>query len=176
MLGQEFALHDIPTVITLIFLEGLLSADNALVLAILVQGLPKHQQKKGLLYGLVGAFVLRGLAILVAATLMRYWWIEAGGAAYLMYLAIHHFAGKAGSHRLRAKKPRSFWPTVVIVELTDLAFAIDSILAAVGLVGPAPKGAPRPPSQAMGDLPGWHPRRDHDAFCRRVLLKALGAV
>ena len=138
MLGQQFALSDVPTVITLIFLEGLLSADNALVLAILVQGLPKPLQRKGLLYGLVGAFVLRGIAILVASTLMRYWWIEAGGAAYLLYLAVHHFVGKASHSRLADKKPRSFWPTIVIVELTDLAFAIDSILAAVGLVGPAP--------------------------------------
>ena len=138
MLGQQFALSDVPTVVTLIFLEGLLSADNALVLAILVQGLPKPLQKKGLLYGLVGAFVLRGIAILIASTLMRYWWIEAGGAAYLLYLAAHHFIGKASHSRLTDKKPRSFWPTIVIVELTDLAFAIDSILAAVGLVGPPP--------------------------------------
>ncbi len=137
MLGQQFAPSDIPTIITLIFLEGLLSADNALVLAILVQGLPEHQRKKGLLYGLAGAWILRGLCIVFATLLMRFWWIEAAGAAYLLYLAAKHFVSKAaeGGHGHGPKKVRSFWPTIVIVELTDLAFAVDSILAAVGLVG-----------------------------------------
>lgn len=33
-----------------------------------------------------------------------------------------------------------FWPTVFVIEMTDIAFAVDSILAAIALVGPAPKG------------------------------------
>lgn len=141
MFGQIFSPSDIPTIATLAFLEGLLSADNALVLAILVRALPKEQQKKGLLYGLVGAFVLRGIMIVVASQLIRYWWIQSLGAAYLLYLAVRHFVSKA-SHRASGKrsepKRAGFWSTIVIVELTDLAFAIDSILAAVALVGPPP--------------------------------------
>ena len=136
--SQRFGVEDVPTVGMLIFLEGLLSADNALVLAILVSGLPKHQQRRGLLYGLVGAFVLRGIAIITAAHLMRYWWIEGLGGAYLLYLATRHFIEMArhrGDEHTNTHKLRSFWPTIIIVELTDLAFAIDSILAAVGLVG-----------------------------------------
>ncbi|MDA1190101.1 MAG: TerC family protein [Candidatus Poribacteria bacterium] len=135
MFGQLFEIGDVPTVITLIFLEGLLSADNALVLAILVQALPKNQQQRGLMYGLVGAFVLRAGSILLASTLMKYWWIEAVGAAYLLYLAIKHFVSKAGEDAHAATKVRGFWATIVVVELTDLAFAVDSILAAVALVG-----------------------------------------
>ncbi|MBT3268055.1 TerC family protein [Candidatus Poribacteria bacterium] len=140
MLGQQFAGSDIPTVIALVFLEGLLSADNALVLAILVQGLPKHQQKKGLLYGLAGAWILRGICIVFASLLMRFWWIEAAGAAYLLYLAVKHFTSHRGSaDGGGGAAVRRFWPTIIIVELTDLAFAVDSILAAVGLVGARPE-------------------------------------
>jgi YkoY family integral membrane protein len=36
----------------------------------------------------------------------------------------------------------SFWPTVLIIELTDIAFAVDSILAAIAMVGSPPKGTP----------------------------------
>ncbi|MEZ6035643.1 MAG: hypothetical protein R3C17_21300 [Planctomycetaceae bacterium] len=43
--------------------------------------------------------------------------------------------------QLRAGK--SFWMTVVVIELTDIAFAVDSILAAIGLVGPPPAGHPQ---------------------------------
>jgi predicted tellurium resistance membrane protein TerC len=49
----EFA--DFVTIGLLVLLEGLLSADNAMVLAVLVLGLPKSQQKPALRYGIVGA-------------------------------------------------------------------------------------------------------------------------
>ena len=53
---------------TLVLMEGLLAADNALVLAVLVSRLPRRdQQRKALLYGIVGAFVFRSIAV-VAAT------------------------------------------------------------------------------------------------------------
>jgi YkoY family integral membrane protein len=145
--GQTFAVGDIPTIVTLAVLEGLLSADNALVLAILVRALPKHQQQKGLLYGLAGAFVFRGIFILLASVVIRFWWIQLGGALYLMYLAVWHFVKKAkGVQRQRSAERKGFgflplfWSVIVVVELTDLAFAIDSVLAAVALVGPPPHG------------------------------------
>lgn len=117
---------------TIAALEGLLSADNALVLAILVRGLPKEQHKKALLYGIGGAFVFRFLAILCAATLIRYWYLQLLGALYLAYLAVKHFAlHTSGAPKVRAAP--GFWYTVLLVELTDIAFAIDSILAAVAL-------------------------------------------
>lgn len=151
MLGQVFSLGDVPTIFTLSFLEGLLSADNALVLAILVRGLPKHQQKRGLLYGLGGAFVFRGVMILIASELIRYWWVQAIGAAYLLYLAVRHFAVGA-SHKVSGKRREyaGFLSTIVVVELTDIAFAIDSILAAVALVGPPPV--------VNGHVPHFHPK------------------
>ncbi|MBO1911666.1 hypothetical protein J4G37_43605, partial [Microvirga sp. 3-52] len=45
--------------VVLIVLEGLLAADNAVVMAVMVKHLPKLQQKKALFYGLLGAFVFR---------------------------------------------------------------------------------------------------------------------
>ncbi len=118
---------------TIAILEGLLSADNALVLAILVKVLPKEQQRKALLYGIGGAFVFRFLAILSAATLIRYWYLQAAGAAYLAYLAVKHFTSHAAGGAHQTKPHAGFWRTVLMVELTDIAFAIDSILAAVAL-------------------------------------------
>lgn len=119
-------------VLTIAALEGLLSADNALVLAVLVKGLPKHQQRKALLYGIGGAFVFRLLAVLSAATLIRYWYIQLAGALYLGFLAAKHFFYHVKGPD-QVKPRQGFWHTVMVVELTDLAFAIDSILAAVAL-------------------------------------------
>ena len=131
---------DFVTVALLVALEGLLSADNAMVLAVLVLGLPKAQQRKALRYGIIGAFAFRSVAILLAAVLIRLGWVKLVGAGYLMYLVYRHFAGGLGSEG-RHKPPAAvswlgltpFWATVVKVELTDIVFAIDSILVAVAM-------------------------------------------
>src|SRR3712207_6262675 len=131
---------DLITIGLLVLLEGLLSADNALVLAILVLGLPRHQQRKALRYGIAGAFIFRILATLLAIHLIAFGWVKLVGAGYLLYLAWKHFFGEGGTEERRSIRPArpgfglsAFWSTVVKVELTDIVFAIDSILVAVAM-------------------------------------------
>jgi YkoY family integral membrane protein len=131
---------DLLTVGLLVVLEGVLSADNAMVLAVLVLGLPKHEQRKALRYGIVGAFVFRIAAIWGAYYLINILFVMLIGAAYLLWLPYNHFFGhEEGADRRAPKKARpwlgmsAFWATVVKVELTDIVFAIDSILVAVAM-------------------------------------------
>jgi len=137
-LTQEFqALSgaDALAVFTLAILEGILSDDNSLVLAILVRTLPKEQQKKALMYGIVGAFFFRVVALVFAAHLMRFVAFKVIGGGYLVYLAMKHmfFFYKEDAHQSRPKVAASFWKTVLIVEFTDIAFSIDSITTAVAM-------------------------------------------
>src|SRR5262245_3987492 len=135
----DIALSDLPTIGMLVILEGLLSADNALVMAILVMGLPAHQQQRALRYGLVAAFGLRLLSVLLAAYLIQATWVKLVGGAYLLYLAIRHFRSpetEAGTRGTEAKPMfglSAFWATIVRVEFINLAFSVDSILVAVAL-------------------------------------------
>ncbi|MCB2779996.1 hypothetical protein KQ903_15220, partial [Listeria monocytogenes] len=69
--------------LVLVVLEGLLSADNAVVMAVIVKGLPHDQQRKALVYGLVGAFVFRCIALFLISFLVKIWEIQALGAVYL---------------------------------------------------------------------------------------------
>lgn len=125
---------DLVAVGFLVFLEGVLSIDNALVLALIVNHLPAHQHKRALTYGLVGAVVFRLIAISAASFLMRWTWVKFVGGAYLLYLALNYWwAHSKGEESTKQSKARNFWMTVLIVELTDIAFAIDSILTAVAL-------------------------------------------
>jgi uncharacterized protein (TIGR02611 family) len=120
---------------TLIFLEGILSVDNALAMALQVKPLDPSLQRRALLYGMWGAFILRGVAILGAKWLMNIWWLQQAGALYLVYLVIAHFAARSEPHLYdgRPNSTRGFWATIAMVELTDAAFAIDSTLVAVGM-------------------------------------------
>lgn len=119
----------------LIFLEGILSIDNALVLALIVKGLPHDQHKRALTYGIVGAVVFRVIAIGAASYLMQWLWVKFLGGAYLIYLALNYLWAKQKGDEENTKqaRERNFWMTVLIVELTDIAFAVDSILTAVAL-------------------------------------------
>jgi YkoY family integral membrane protein len=131
---------DLLTIGLLVLLEGLLSADNALVMAIMVLGLPKREHKKALRYGLVGGFVFRFFATLLAVYLIRLGWVKLLGGLYLLYLSYSHFwSGKTEEERRSAPEAKpwlgmsAFWGAVVRIELVNLAFSIDSILVAVAV-------------------------------------------
>lgn len=130
---------------TLVIIEGLLSADNALVLAVMVRHLPEKQRKKALFYGLIGAYFFRFLAIGVGVFLIKLWWVKVLGAAYLAWLAIQYFIEKSKGggteEEIEDMKAKgflmrifgTFWGTVIAVELMDIAFSVDSVLAAFGV-------------------------------------------
>jgi YkoY family integral membrane protein len=123
---------------TLAVLEGLLSADNALVMAVMVRPLPAALQQKALTYVMWGAMALRLLGVLLASFIIKYWFLRAFGAAYLAYLVIAHFLkkGQDGGGAPR-ELTGSFWSVVISLNLVNLAFSVDSILAGVALLKPA---------------------------------------
>ncbi|HVN29230.1 MAG TPA: hypothetical protein VMT64_12115 [Candidatus Binataceae bacterium] len=128
-------LENLIAIATLVLLEGVLSVDNALAMALQVRGLEPDHRRRALLYGMWGALILRGSAILGAQWLLSVWWLEIAGALYLLYLVIAHFMRRGVT--LHTREPETsrvgFWRTVAMVELTDAAFAIDSTLVAVGM-------------------------------------------
>jgi YkoY family integral membrane protein len=135
-----FEYTDLLTIFLLVVLEGLLSADNAMVLAVLVMGLPRAQRKKALRYGIFGAFAFRTIAIAFAVYMIRLQWVKLVGGLYLLYLPYRHFFGHEGGHQRGVAAPAkawlgmsAFWATVVKVELTDIVFAVDSIIVAVAM-------------------------------------------
>ncbi|MHA6482931.1 TerC family protein [Paenibacillus sp. strain BS8-2] len=147
--------------LVLVALEGLLAADNALVLAIMVKHLPDDQRKRALFYGLAGAFVFRFLSLFVISFLVDVWQVQAIGALYLLFIALNHIfrklvvkKGEADADKAsgKEKKKSGFWMTVFKVEVADIAFAIDSILAAVALAVALPaSGLPN-----IGGMDGGH--------------------
>ncbi|NUM79156.1 hypothetical protein HUU42_00015 [bacterium] len=135
---MHFESSDLITIALLILLEGLLSADNAIVLAVLVMPLPPDQQKKALKYGIIGAFVFRIIAVMLAVYLLHFPIVKIIGGLYLIYLAADHFFRKHPDQERRPTPKKffglsAFWSTVIAVELTDIVFSADSILAAVAL-------------------------------------------
>ena len=139
-MDTQILIQYVIVLLSLILLEGLLSADNAIVLAVMVRHLPPKEQKHALMYGLAGALIFRIIAIFLITILAQYWEIQVLGGLYLLYMAgahIKEFFDKRKEDEteeiVEPKKQSGFWATVIKVELTDIAFAIDSILAAVAI-------------------------------------------
>lgn len=121
-------------IFSLVIMEGLLSADNALVLAMMVKHLPQKQQKKALTYGIWGAYIFRILAIGIGTYLIKIWWIKLIAAAYLLKMAADFFFKKEEEEQSTIKAVgKGFWGTILTVELMDIAFSIDSVTAAFGI-------------------------------------------
>lgn len=143
---RQIVAHPLPSllvVLNLILIESLLSVDNAAVLATMVLDLPKEDRRKALRYGIIGAYVFRGLCLLFAAWLVQIWWFKPLGGVYLAVLAARHFIQKKkASDEQPVEKKKTWlyqrtigalgplWATVVLVELMDLAFSIDNVIAA----------------------------------------------
>jgi tellurite resistance protein TerC len=147
-------------ILQLIFLEGILSIDNAAVIGALVSPLPDrvrvawprglqrlgdwlhpllgNQRTAALRVGLLGAYLGRGLMLFLTSFLIHNSWIKLVGAAYLIHLAFDSLEDMAGAGsdedaEVKPIKVQSFWATVLTVEIMDLIFSIDNVVAAVSL-------------------------------------------
>ena len=201
----------ITIILQLIFLECILSIDNAAVLGAMVAPLPNNrpvpwppalrgvlskldpllgpQRQAALKVGLIGAYAGRILMLFLASIIIQNVWMHILGAAYLIYLAVRHF-GETYHHGkdlddeidIEAIRPAkaNFWGVVVTIELADLAFSIDNVIAAVSLskhlwivifgvaIGIVMM---RFAAQIFTRLIAWEPALEHAAY---LLLLAIG--
>jgi tellurite resistance protein TerC len=148
----------------LVFLECILSIDNAAVIGAMVTRLPNDrptpwpsflgsmlhwldpilgsQRESALKVGLFGAYAGRILMLALASIIIRNPWMQILGGLYLIYLAVRHFVERFQHHQQRRANPeqppaarpqRGFWGVVLTIELADLAFSLDNVVAAVSL-------------------------------------------
>ncbi len=157
---MTFDLSSVYIIVQVIFLEGILSIDNAAVLGAMVSHLSPHeivpwpkplkslgpptqrilgsQRSAALKVGLLGAYVGRGLMLVLASFVIHNQFLKFLGAAYLIKLAFESLSetgSDEGEEQTRALSIRSkgFWSIVVAVELADLAFSLDNVVAVVAL-------------------------------------------
>ncbi len=147
---------------TLVFLEGILSIDNAAILGAMARRLPADQpvpwpafikpwvgpldrlvgpqRTAALKVGLLGAYAGRGLMLILAAWVIQNLWLKLVGAAYLLKLGVEGLTvvpqqgdgTDEHGHEITVGAS-TFWSVVVAIELADLAFSLDNVVAAVAL-------------------------------------------
>ncbi len=140
---QAFLADAGMVILSLVLIEGLLSVDNALGIAAMASHLPRHQQRQALRWGLVGAYLFRGIALAMVTWLMYNMWVKWLGSLYLLYLAGGHLrthpvkAKDNAPHNVAKVSGKSFITAILSIELMDLSLSMDNVVAAVGLVNGA---------------------------------------
>ena len=129
-----------PLLPIIVSLELVLSADNAVALASITKKLNNLDlQKKALNIGIFIALILRILVILTAQFILNFWPVKLIGGIYLISLSISKFISINGNsifdnnQRTTNKSESSIIKVIVLLSVTDLAFSIDSITAAVAI-------------------------------------------
>jgi tellurite resistance protein TerC len=156
---MHFDLNFVYIIVQVVFLEGILSIDNAAVLGAMVSVLPKTepvpwpktleflapitqrilggQRPAALKVGLLGAYLGRALMLVMASFVIRNHYLKILGAAYLIKLAFENLGGGSENEgeekRGKALEGKKFWSVVIAVELADLAFSLDNVVAVVAL-------------------------------------------
>ncbi|NJM66537.1 MAG: hypothetical protein HC851_13195 [Acaryochloris sp. RU_4_1] len=133
-LFPQVSLDTTFTILILIALEAVLSADNAIALAALVKGLNNPKlEGRALNIGLLAAFVMRMFLIFTATWVIRFWQFELLGACYLLWLAFQYFSKEDNANHHQGPQFSSLWQAIPIIAVTDLAFSLDSVTTAIAL-------------------------------------------
>jgi YkoY family integral membrane protein len=121
--------------LVLVALEAVLSADNAIALASISQGLVDEKLRpKALNLGLIFAYILRMSLIVAATWVVRYWQFQVLGAAYLLWLVFQYFtAEKDEDGQTQRPQYTSLWQVIPTIAITDLAFSLDSVATAIAV-------------------------------------------
>ncbi|CAN5367234.1 hypothetical protein BH11CYA1_BH11CYA1_46090 [soil metagenome] len=126
-----------PVIASLIAIEGLLSIDNMLVIAVRIKGLDEKDRKRAYRLSMLGAYGFRLLCLAFAAILIQHEWLKLVGGGYLIYLMCEHLGvgetGESSQEEQIQKRPSSLAATVVSLMLANIAFSIDNVVAAVAL-------------------------------------------
>lgn len=134
----DFGIDTAFILVILVALEAVLSADNAIALASIAQGLKdSKQQRYALNVGLLMAYVLRITLIITAAWIVKFWQFELLGGLYLLWLTFRYFVNsnqENGEDDENSKLNfKNLWQAIPIIAFTDLAFSLDSVTTAIAV-------------------------------------------
>lgn len=117
--------------VMVIFVNIVLSGDNAVVIALASRNLPPGQKKKAIFWGSALAVALRIVLVVIATLLMRVPFLQFVGGLALVYIGYHLLASEEGGGEMETSE--SFWGAVKVILVADLIMSLDNVLAIAGV-------------------------------------------
>nr|WP_316641460.1 TerC family protein [uncultured Roseateles sp.] len=126
----------------IIWVNILLSGDNAVVIALAARNLPPHQQNKAVFAGSGAAIVLRVVLTLFAVTLLQFPYLKLVGSVLLIWIGVQLLAG--GDDGGDVKASASLWSAVRTILIADLVMSLDNVIAVAAAANSAPEAMRTP--------------------------------
>ncbi len=121
----------------IIWVNILLSGDNAVVIALASRNLPHSQQKKAIVFGSGAAIVLRVVLTLFAVQLLQLPWLKLIGAVLLLWIGVQLLADSDDDADVHASG--NLWTAVRTILIADLVMSLDNVIAVAAAANSAPE-------------------------------------
>ncbi|MED4990801.1 TerC family protein [Parageobacillus toebii] len=126
---ELFSMEFLSALLSIIIIDLVLAGDNAIVIGLAARNLPKHQQKKAVIWGTVGAVVIRALATLFVVWLLKVPGLLLIGGILLVWIAYKLLVEEKG-HDVEAVG--SLWEAIRTIVIADALMGLDNVLAVAG--------------------------------------------
>ena len=112
----------------IIWINIILSGDNAVVIALAARSLPEHQQRKAILFGSGAAVVLRIALTVVAATLLELSYLQIIGGILLLYIGAQ-LLSEDGDEQEGEVEKASLMAAIRTILIADIVMSLDNVIA-----------------------------------------------
>lgn len=123
-------LEFLTALLTIIVIDLVLAGDNAILIGLAARNLPKEQQKKVILWGSLGAIIIRVIATLAVVWLLKIPGLHLVGGVLLVWIA-YNLLTDGDSHE-DVKAGSTFWAALRTVIIADALMGLDNVLAIAG--------------------------------------------
>lgn len=134
LLSAELNATFIFSFLNIMFINLILSGDNAVLIAMAVRNLPKSQRMKGIIFGSALAIVLRVVLTYFVALLLEISFVKLVGGALILWIAVKLFT-EADDGAGDEKEATSMLQALKIILVADLTMSLDNVLAVAGVAG-----------------------------------------
>jgi YjbE family integral membrane protein len=115
---------------SIIWVNILLSGDNAVVIALAARALPAHQQKKAIFFGSAAAIVMRIVLTLIAVEMLKWPWLKVVGGLLLVYIGVSLLLEEAdGEDEGGGSANAGLLTAIRTILVADLVMSLDNVLA-----------------------------------------------
>ncbi|GAB2891324.1 TerC family protein [Paralcaligenes sp. KSB-10] len=128
---EFFQMLEWGAIFQIVMIDILLGGDNAVVIALACRNLQSRQRIQGILWGTVGAIVLRVVLIAFALTLLNIPFLKVVGALLLLWIGVKLLIPENDSHE-NIKGGSSVWTAVKTILIADFVMSLDNVIAIAG--------------------------------------------
>jgi YkoY family integral membrane protein len=135
-------INSLIILINIIITEIILSIDNAIIIASIIIKLKKKYRTQAIKYGIISAYVFRGICLGLTTFIVKIWWLKPLSGIYLIIIGLNFLKNEYTNNnqsnqsnnwlnKITNKLLGNFWSHIISIELIDIAFSIDNILASI---------------------------------------------